>query len=90
MILKMLFGSRMLTLRRSSEPWWCEYFNSITVDGLRQDDDFGLNFSGYPGVRSPISLFAVGNRSQSLPFDVRYGNFLGGNVNVVTKSVVTR
>ena len=62
-------------------------FNSITVDGIRQDDDFGLNYSGYPTQRSPISLGSVEELSvNQTPFDVRYGNFLGGNVNVVTKS----
>ncbi len=62
-------------------------FNSITVDGIRQDDDFGLNAGGYPTSRSPISLQSVAEISvERSPFDVRYGNFLGGNVNVVTKS----
>lgn len=29
--------------------------NNITVDGISQTDDFGLNFSGYPTERSTIS-----------------------------------
>jgi hypothetical protein len=62
-------------------------FNSITVDGIRQDDDFGLNASGYPTRRSPISLSAIQELSvESSPFDVHFGKFLGGNVNIVTKS----
>jgi hypothetical protein len=62
-------------------------FNSITIDGIRQDDDFGLNANGYPSQRSPISLQAIQEISvERSPFDVRYSNFLGGNVNVVTKS----
>ncbi len=62
-------------------------FNSITIDGMRQDDSFGLNLNGYPTQRSPISLMSVQEISlEKSPFDVRYGNFLGGNVNVVTKS----
>lgn len=62
-------------------------FNSITIDGIRQDDDFGLNGNGYPTQRSPISLQATQEISvERSPFDVRYRNFLGGNVNVVTKS----
>jgi hypothetical protein len=62
-------------------------FNSITIDGIRQDDDFGLNASGYPTRRSPIALSAVEELAvESSPFDVRYGKFLGGNVNIVTKS----
>jgi outer membrane receptor for ferrienterochelin and colicin len=62
-------------------------FNSITVDGMRQDDSFGLNSSGYPTSRSPISLTAIQEISvERSPFDVRYGNFLGGGINVITKS----
>ncbi|HBN89090.1 MAG TPA: cell envelope biogenesis protein OmpA, partial [Rheinheimera sp.] len=29
-------------------------FNSISVDGIGQNDDFGLNANGYPTTRSPI------------------------------------
>ena len=62
-------------------------YNSITIDGIRQDDDFGLNASGYPTRRSPIGLSAVQELAvDSSSFDVRYGKFLGGNVNIVTKS----
>lgn len=62
-------------------------FNSITVDGTRQDDDFGLTSSGYPTRRSPIALSAVQELTvDSSPFDVHFGKFLGGNVNIVTKS----
>jgi hypothetical protein len=62
-------------------------FNSVTIDGIRQDDDFGLNTSGYPTRRSPIALSAVQELTvESSPFDVHYGKFLGGNVNIVTKS----
>jgi len=34
-------------------------FNQLTVDGVRQNDDFGLNNNGYPTQRSPI--FAASN-----------------------------
>jgi outer membrane receptor for ferrienterochelin and colicin len=62
-------------------------YNSVTIDGVRQDDDFGLNQSGYPTRRSPIALSAIEELAvESSPFDVRYGKFLGGNVNIVTKS----
>ena len=61
--------------------------NSITVDGVKINDDFGLNKNGYPGRRSPISLDAIEQISVNVaPFDVSYGDFLGGNVNIVTKS----
>jgi hypothetical protein len=61
--------------------------NSLTVDGVKQNDDFGLNKNGYPGRRAPISLDAIEQLSVNIaPFDVTYGDFQGGNINVVTKS----
>ncbi|HYF23606.1 MAG TPA: TonB-dependent receptor [Caulobacteraceae bacterium] len=61
--------------------------NSITVDGVKQTDDFGLQANGYPTQRSPISISAVEALSVEIaPYDVQYGNFQGGTVNVVTKS----
>lgn len=61
--------------------------NSFTVDGVKLNDDFGLNKNGYPGRRSPISLDAVEQLSVNIaPFDVTYGDFEGGNINIVTKS----
>lgn len=61
--------------------------NSLTVDGVKQNDDFGLNKNGYPGRRSPISLDAIEQISVNIaPIDVTYGGFQGGNINVVTKS----
>ncbi|WP_417457816.1 TonB-dependent receptor [Kordiimonas sp.] len=62
-------------------------FNSLTVDGIRQDDDFGLNGNGYPTQRSPISVDAVEQVSVSpAPFNVEFNKFTGGQINVVTKS----
>ncbi len=62
-------------------------FNSLTVDGVRQNDDFGLNGNGYPSQRSPISLDVIEQISvQTAPFDVSYGGFKGGQINIVTKS----
>ncbi len=62
-------------------------FNSFTVDGVRQNDDFGLNGNGYPTQRSPISIDAVEQVSvETTPFSVRNGGFSGGQINAVTKS----
>lgn len=36
-------------------------YNSITIDGISQNDDFGLNANGYPTTRSPISLMLLNN-----------------------------
>ncbi|MBT8090692.1 MAG: TonB-dependent receptor [Gammaproteobacteria bacterium] len=62
-------------------------YNSLTVDGVGQNDDFGLNDNGYPSQRSPISLEALEQLTVDVsPFSPRYGGFSGGQVNVVTKS----
>lgn len=61
--------------------------NSLTVDGVKQNDDFGLNKNGYPGRRSPISLDAIEQLVVNIaPYEVTYGDFQGGNINIVTKS----
>lgn len=62
--------------------------NNITVDGSYFNNSFGL--AGQPGERtgvSPISLAAVEEFQVNVaPFDVRHGNFVGADVNVITKS----
>ncbi len=62
-------------------------YNSITVDGVRQSDDFGLNANGYPTQRSPLSVDAIEAVSAlTAPFSVEYSFFHGSTVNIVTKS----
>ncbi|GLS25887.1 TonB-dependent receptor [Marinibactrum halimedae] len=62
-------------------------YNSLTVDGINQNDEFGLNGSGYPTLRSPISTQAIEAVSVSLsPFNARSSGFSGGQINAVTKS----
>ena len=62
-------------------------FNSLTIDGVRQNDDFGLNNSGFPTQRAPISIDAIEQMTVEIaPFDVSYGGFTGGTINAVTKS----
>lgn len=62
-------------------------FNSISVDGVGMNDDFGLNSNGYPTQRSPISMDAIEQVSiETNPFDAKYGGFTGARVNAVTKS----
>ncbi|HEY3799370.1 MAG TPA: TonB-dependent receptor [Caulobacteraceae bacterium] len=61
--------------------------NTLYVDGVRVSDDFGLNNNGYPTQRSPFSLGIVGALNLEIaPYDVQYGDFTGGLLNVVTKS----
>ncbi len=62
-------------------------FNSLTVDGVRMNDSFGLNSNGYPTERMPFSYDAIQQISVELaPFDVEYGGFTACNINAVTKS----
>ncbi|QSX35389.1 TonB-dependent receptor [Shewanella avicenniae] len=62
-------------------------FNSISVDGVGLNDDFGLNSNGYPTQRSPVSMDAIEQVSiETNPFDAKYGGFTGARVNAVTKS----
>ena len=63
-------------------------FNSLSLDGVAQNDRFGLNSNGYAtatGMSFPYA--AVAQVSAELaPFDVTYGGFTACNVNAVTKS----
>ncbi len=62
-------------------------FNSLTVDGVRQNDQFGLNSNGYPTERMPFPYDAIDQVAVELaPFDVIYGGFTACNINAVTKS----
>ncbi|MCJ7815516.1 MAG: TonB-dependent receptor plug domain-containing protein, partial [Xanthomonadales bacterium] len=62
-------------------------FNSLTVDGVRMNDLFGLNSNGYPTERQPFSYDSIQQVAVELaPFDVIYGQFTACNVNAVTKS----
>lgn len=62
-------------------------FNLLTIDGVRNNDDFGLNNGGYPGLRAPLSLDVIDQLSVNVaPYAVTYSGFQGGNINIVTKS----
>ncbi|MEN3160079.1 TonB-dependent receptor [Alkalimonas sp. NCh-2] len=62
-------------------------FNSISVDGIGINDDFGLNFTGYPTTRSPISLDAIEQVIvDTSPFHAKDSGFQGAKINAVTKS----
>ncbi|MDX2410960.1 MAG: TonB-dependent receptor, partial [Woeseiaceae bacterium] len=62
-------------------------FNSLTVDGVKKNDNFGLNSNGYPTQRMPFPFDAIQNVSLELsPFAVQYGGFTACNINAVTRS----
>lgn len=62
-------------------------FNSLTIDGIRLNDGFGLNSNGYPTQRMPFPFDAVSGVTVELaPMSVIYGGFSACNINAVTKS----
>ena len=62
-------------------------YNSVTIDGVAQNDNFGLSKNASATQRTPISIDAIEALSVNVaPYDVTYGGFLGGNINIVTKS----
>ncbi len=62
-------------------------FNSLTIDGVRMNDQFGLNSNGFPTSRQPFPYDAVQQVAVEMaPFDVQYGGFTACNINAVTKS----
>ncbi len=62
-------------------------FNSLTIDGIRLNDGFGLNSNGYPTQRMPFPFDAISGVAVELaPMSVTYGGFSACNINAVTKS----
>jgi Carboxypeptidase regulatory-like domain len=63
-------------------------YNSVSLDGVSQNDRFGLNSNGYSTATGmPFPFEAVSQVAVELaPFDVTYGGFTACNINAVTKS----
>ncbi|MGD0340368.1 MAG: carboxypeptidase regulatory-like domain-containing protein [Bacteroidales bacterium] len=65
-------------------------YNQFAVDGLVENDVFGLTSSGTNGGQAgiePISLDAIEEYQINVaPYDVRQGGFTGGGINAITKS----
>lgn len=65
-------------------------FNAFMVDGMANNDMYGLSSSGTNGGLSnanPVSLDAIAQIEVAVaPFDVRISGFNGGSVNAITKS----
>lgn len=63
-------------------------FNSVTLDGVGQNDRFGLNSNGYStAVGMPFPYDAIAQLAVELaPADVTYGSFSACTINAVTRS----
>ncbi len=62
-------------------------FNSITVDGVRINDTFGLESNNLPMLKQPISIDAIQAVQVNLSnYDVTQTGYTGANINAVTKS----
>lgn len=61
--------------------------NSIQIDGVKINDQFGLGSDGSPALANPISLDTIQEIAVEIaPYDVRQSGFTGASVNAVTKS----
>lgn len=62
-------------------------YNSITVDGVRINDTFGIESNGLPTIKQPISIDAIQAVQVNVSnYDVTQQGYTGANINAVTKS----
>jgi len=62
-------------------------YNSITIDGVRTNDTFGLEANNLPTIKQPISIDAIQAVQVSLSnYDVTQTGYTGASINAVTKS----
>ena len=65
-------------------------YNSFQIDGVMNNDVFGLTANGSNGGQAgsqPVSMETIDQIQVNIaPFDVRQGGFTGGAINAVTKS----
>lgn len=61
--------------------------NNYSIDGANFNNNMGLDGSVLPGGGNPLSIDAIEEiRINIAPYDVKQSNFIGGAVNVITKS----
>ncbi|MGJ3243065.1 MAG: TonB-dependent receptor [Opitutales bacterium] len=62
-------------------------FNNVQIDGIRTNDQFGLNSNGVAAFNAPIASDAIEQVSVEVsPYDVWQSGFTGASINAVTKS----
>lgn len=62
-------------------------YNNLRIDGVSSNDQFGLNSSGFPALNQPISIDWIAEINVGVSnYDVTQKDFVGGNVNAVSKS----
>lgn len=62
-------------------------YNNIKIDGVPTNDQFGLNDSGVPALNQPISIDWIQEFNIGISdYDVTQKDFVGANINAVTKS----
>lgn len=62
-------------------------YNNVRVDGVPTNDNFGLNDSGLPALNQPIVIDWIQEFNIGISdYDVTQGDFVGANINAVTKS----
>lgn len=66
-------------------------YNSISIDGAKINDHFGLNMTGLASFFNPLSIDTLEQLSVSVsPYDIRQAGFTGAAINAVTKSGTNR
>lgn len=62
-------------------------FNSITIDGVKTNDTFGLESNNLPTAKQPISIDAIQSVQVNVSnYDATQKGYTGANINAVTKS----
>jgi hypothetical protein len=62
-------------------------YNSISIDGARQNDNFGLSGSGLFSLKNPFALDALESFSVKVAdYDVAQSGYAGASINAVSKS----
>lgn len=62
-------------------------YNSMTIDGVAVNDTFGIESTGTPTLRQPISIEAIQSVQINVAnYDVTQKAYTGANINAVTKS----